>query len=701
MNELTRIISDKRRLMMFLLVPVLTVVLFFVQKTDGDVRSGWPIMLQEAYEYRNGADTEERLAHIQNYHAYLKQVGEQAEKMASSRVLGSNPNSFNYRNIQKTARDFEKLGNVEVVFGADRAVDEWLKYKIADVLYILVLIGIVYSFFDEKRKDLIGLVRSMPGGRGKLTIERIGVLLVASVLYTILLFVPVLLIGFGLYGGLGELNRPIQSLISFKTCTMRVSVREWILLCLCVRVACGFAVSLIVWFVLGFLYQIQLSYVILLLLFGTEYLAYSLIMPQMVLSFLKYLNLFSLVFPVEALQRYVNMNLFGFPVGTRAALLGLLGMIVVVLVPGIIFFQSKRYPIGGREILGKVIRVWNRVEDVWVSKFSIWGFESYKQWILGSVILFLAAGLWIGKDLRYIGYFEERISYSYNEYIREIEGPISEETLTYLDDAEGHLKKSVYNSSMYWEGFLMTKDQVERSLTNAEGKPYEAWIFNAVTFNSLIGPKTESLHQVSALFAMLLMILCSAPLFSLESQIGTQELLKTTVRGREKGLGGVFAAKQFVLFGEVLLIWAIVFLRAELGAAKQFGTHMLMMPIQNLESLQDFPIGMSVKGYLICLGTMRLVSLWVLAEMTAFIGSCSNSWEKTALVSGACFLLTALLYYFGQEWAGYMTLLPFVSGIRVMIAVSQREILPLVWLGWAAAGVLAVFMTKKRWINGA
>ena len=89
------------------------------------------------------------------------------------------------------------------------------------------------------------------------------------------------------------------------------------------------------------------------------------------------------------------------------------------------------------------------------------------------------------------------------------------------------------------------------------------------------------------------------------------------------------------------------------------------------------------------------------AEMTAFIGSCSNSWEKTALVSGTCFLLTALLYYFGQEWAGYMTLLPFVSGIRVMIAVSQREILPLVWLGWAAAGVLAVFMTKKRWINGA
>ncbi len=41
MHELRRILSDRRRLFLYLIIPVLCVMLFFLERLNGDLKSGW------------------------------------------------------------------------------------------------------------------------------------------------------------------------------------------------------------------------------------------------------------------------------------------------------------------------------------------------------------------------------------------------------------------------------------------------------------------------------------------------------------------------------------------------------------------------------------------------------------------------------------------------------------------------------------
>lgn len=82
MNSI-RIFSDRRRLAALFILPVMSLALFF---------SGL-----EGFEAGKTPD----------YDAYLDSVASQAERMSCSSVFGGDPGSFSYRNIQKTAEDFE------------------------------------------------------------------------------------------------------------------------------------------------------------------------------------------------------------------------------------------------------------------------------------------------------------------------------------------------------------------------------------------------------------------------------------------------------------------------------------------------------------------------------------------------------------------------------------------------------------------
>ena len=116
MNEWKRILSDRRRLTIFLCLPLLCLVLFFYQKCDGNFST----LLADANEYRellevhsqstlaqivdefsenwSLTDEEQRLLiqaeHLLSYEEYLERVQEQAHKMQASSIFNANKNSL-------------------------------------------------------------------------------------------------------------------------------------------------------------------------------------------------------------------------------------------------------------------------------------------------------------------------------------------------------------------------------------------------------------------------------------------------------------------------------------------------------------------------------------------------------------------------------------------------------------------------------
>ena len=153
MNEWKRILSDRRRRIAFVCIPILCLFLFFYQKCDGDFGA----LLTDAQAYRDLLQThqddtpaqivkvyegnwsltkdEQRLLaqaeHLRDYPGYLKRVQEQAYKMQMSSLFNENRDSYMYRNIIKTAEDFASCTADGVCLGNDRAVQDWLKFTLA------------------------------------------------------------------------------------------------------------------------------------------------------------------------------------------------------------------------------------------------------------------------------------------------------------------------------------------------------------------------------------------------------------------------------------------------------------------------------------------------------------------------------------------------------------------------------------------
>ena len=722
MNELGRILSSRRRMIVLLLLPLLSLGLFLLQEMQGVLRGGWTLLQETSEEYKNKmaaydgmdpaeiaqqeemyyssrVDLRDQAAHVRDYEQYLKMVQAQAERMSSSLLFSKDKNSFTYRNILKTAKDFENLHGVSVEFGSDRAVESWLQFKTADVFHLLAILIFVLAFLEERRNGLHALVRSTKKGRSYITAVRVGILCGASTVYALLLYAVPLVTGFLIYGGAGDMGRSIQSLAAFKTCTLHLSVLEWILLFLIIKAACAFFVGMFFWFVLSFLSQIQLAWFVILGIIGAEYLAYTLITPQMAVSFLRYVNILSFISPAELLSRYQNMNFFSLPVGSLTLMTWLFGILILLVTAGVIVVQNRRYPFGNRSLLERVLRKLNRFFDIFRSRFSVGLTEAYKLFVLGGAVIFLAIGIFLGLRMRLEGWhyipgndgnMNERMK---AEYKKQILGPFNEEKANYLLQARKRLEADPGISAVYSDGLKLLEQEIVEAKTRAENGRYQFWIVDDVPINNHFGPKVWDLTRQNAFVVMAVVILCSAQIFVIERHMGTNSLLHATKRGRSN----VFWRKYMVLAFVVLIVWAAVYGREWHELSVECGREMLNAPVGNYGLFADLPLSVRLGSFLAILNLIRLTALFFTACITAWFSMRSESWERTALLSSSLILIPAALCYFEQSWAGMVSLLPFVNGSEVLIR-TEKDQVPLWMISvWFFMAVFLICDNYKRW----
>ena len=616
--------------------------------------------------------------------------------MAKSSIFGKDKNSFTYRNIQKTAKDFEALEGIEAEFGNNRAVETFLDYRTADLLYLAVIVVIVIAFFEDKKNGLVSLVRSTPKGRMKLALSRLGILVGSAVFFTAVIYISLLVVSFALFGGQNELGRSVQSLEWFKTCTFHMTIAQWLMTYLGAKVACGVLIGLIFWFMLSFVSNIQLSWFIVLGILGVEYAAYKLIDGQLQFSLFKYVNLFSYIYPFEPLSKYSNMNVFGYPVGVFPLLLVLFITLILLLGVGTIHLQVKRHPHGNRNILGKVIVLWNRIADFFRRKLTISGMEGYKLLILGGTVIFLAAGVFFGSKLSYVGYEYQEQDYVYLQYLGEAGGPVNEETDAYLAKARAQLELHGDIAYQFESSLMRVENEAENIRQVAAERGFEPWLVNQSKFSNYLAKKTWTIPEWNAIVAMIFIILCVAPVFAFERQVGTERILRSTPLGR----GAVFRGKYIIVFIETAILWCGIYLREWLYiTTKHFTPDLMAMPIQNVQVLSDFPIVMSFGAFLALLFILRFIGMLVTAHIVAYFSSKVNTWEKAIMLGAGVLLVPAALYYFGQDWAGYLSVMPSVAVTELLVSATKLNVKSLMYFFWIAVAVFLTVLVRRNWVK--
>ena len=704
MNEWKRIFSHPKRRLAFLCIPLLCFVLFFYQKGQGDFGAlftqsrDYRALLKTYAQYTpaqiaedlsaNFPDTEneQRLLaqaeHVRDYGAYLERVQKQAAQMGATSIFGAEKGTFTYRNILKTAQDFAHCTAQGVRLGNDRAVEDWLQFSIGDWAFLGVILLLVMSFLEEKQKGLSAIIRSCPAGRWKLQASRLGVLLVFSAAMTLLLSALPLVVSLCLDGGWEDLSRPVQSVAAFLKCTQQLSILGFLGQFFLVKTACGFLLGVLMWFLLSFLNRPQMGWLAAGVGLAVEYLLYTFIPAQSILSPFREINVFSYVFPRGLYTQYTNINFFGFPMGRQAFLMGLLLLGAAALGSATLLVLTRRYPFGNRDLLGKWVHRWNRAGDWLRRPLGVYGFELYKFLFIGMGGLFLILGLLLTRDLNFHtdAYLEaeDRI---YRQYAQEIQGPITQDTYDYLAQARAALENSALDTSEY----EIALDRIEADIA---GLDTGAWFVYQPMFLNCYGTKSAFPQRQNGLLAYIFLVACLSVLYAGDQQGDVRKVLCTTPRGR----GRLFWTKYAVAITVTLLVWLRVFGQEWRLSLAYLGQVLTAAPSSSIFLIAHFPT--TVGGTLAIFYLFKLVGLLIPANLCVFLAEWCKTYEKALLLGGLILLIPAAAYYFGTDALAFFTPVSFLADGSPLFHGAGNIPAFVLWflLSWAA-----LYFAKRGW----
>ena len=700
MNEWKRIVSDRKRLVLMLCIPLVCFALFFYQKAM-DAMWADPQEYRALVEKWRNHDPEDVLAamsgqyemsenemrlqaqmeYLLDYPDYLERVQEQAYKMQHSSIFGADPNSFTYRNIIKTAKDFADLSSDGVRLGDDLAMQNWLAFSWADWGFLAVILLLVMSFLEERKKGLAAIVRSCPAGQGKLQGSRLLILLLYSAGMTFLLYYLPLVVSLVAEGGWSDLSHPVQSLAAFQKCTAQLTIREFLVQFFFLKTVCGFFLGVLIWYALSFLEQVQLCWMVTAAALAVEYFLHTTIPAQSILSPLRYVNVFSYVFTSKIYTEYVNINFFTYPIGKITMLLGLLLIGTIVLTTVIVVLMPKRYPFGNRDLLGKWVNLWNRVKDPVLRKLGMVGFEWYKQLFMTAGGLILILGLLISSNLPLNSGAYNRIEDSlYRQYVAQVQGPVTQSTHDYIAQAKASL-----------EGVEINRAEFEAALNRLEQTvadiPEGAWLVDDTMFLNIYGSESWYTQRNTALIALLILCASLSSLFAPEQNADLRRMLHSTPRGRER----LFWAKYGVAVGITVLVWLMVFVQEWRTASKMLGETILNAPCSSIEMLKG--CSGTAGGFMTALCISKGVVLVIPMNLCVFIAARSERFEKAFLFSGVLLLIPAAAFRFGFHMLQFLTPMFFAADGNLLSATNN--FVP--FASWMLISVLAIFAAKHRW----
>ena len=131
-----------------------------VMNSDEDYTESQLRALSVAYDY-----LQSQAEYFAAYPVFLESINENAENMLRFPVFAEK-GSFEYRNILKTAADYEHIDSVDMDFGISEGISSVTSFNMTDLCIIILSFAMCYYLFAyEHVNGLMSLIRSCSRGR--------------------------------------------------------------------------------------------------------------------------------------------------------------------------------------------------------------------------------------------------------------------------------------------------------------------------------------------------------------------------------------------------------------------------------------------------------------------------------------------------------------------------------------------------------
>lgn len=265
-------------------------------------------------EYNFLSRVKAELDTVAGYPQFLEDVQAKAKQLSGISIFNNGKSGYDRANIDKTAAVYAGMGDVEIQYAPQMGLYTALDYQFTDLILLAVML-LVASLLVRQERDsgMLNVVRSLPGGRLKTALAKLGALAI-SLLAVLVLLYGVNLTYCGLTFGLGPLSRSIQSVPALMRCTMQITVAQYLGRFLLAKWAGAFVMGL--WVMLAALWARRafVGWCGALALPAAQWLIRAAIPATSHLNVIKYANLASLLRTNELLGNYRNLYWFDTPV---------------------------------------------------------------------------------------------------------------------------------------------------------------------------------------------------------------------------------------------------------------------------------------------------------------------------------------------------------------------------------------------------
>jgi hypothetical protein len=641
-----------------------------IAQLNADIEQNWQFALEQSDSFQFGyTDVRwlviEQIETALTYDDYLQAVADQAESMLSASFFVQ-PGTFNYRNIELTAKTYSKLEGLQISADISEGILLITDNHVPDVFLGLSLVVIsMYLLISEREEGVLAFVKPTKYGYSHTILAKAAVIIVVSTALVVLFYVASLL-AVATDISLGNLSRPIQSLTGYMTSPLRMTVSCYLCLFIMMKALAMASLMSIFYLICIVFKNISYSSLVAILLFGIQTAMLFTVDKNSILSPFAFFNLAALLDTSSYFSNYVNVNLFGVPVNAIAS--GVLTSVLAII--GGVGFGAYAYI---NEATTTARR--NRLAGLLKTERSSKGehvvllfHETHKLMLINKGLVILLVFLSI--QYLYFGGLRYRTDIFENYYLRyatRLDGELSDEKLAFLESEQERFDsisediQSVFERldngeiddryASYLLSRLSADDNervaFERAYTqyleleklSAEGLSV-SFIYQS-PWDKLLGSESQSadLQAFAKLFVVL--ILSLSAFGAIEKTSNMESIVSISVRGSK----AVTRAKMILCGAFTLIATIAAFLPRLIVVFRVYGLNHdhFNVAARNLTEVEYKIGGFSILGclifkYLACLAIAFTVAVAILA-LSKKLGNTIT----TMLVSATVFLLPVVV----------------------------------------------------------
>ncbi|MBQ8897480.1 MAG: hypothetical protein IJY86_03285 [Clostridia bacterium] len=678
----------------------------FIQTTmaaveDGSITKYFPGNIRS--EYYLFEKVSEAMNSTYSYETYVKDIIKRAQIMLITGTV-SNDSKFIYNNTSKTLEDFSDFPPVEVKYSVSNGVLAATDTPLTDIFCIVaVAIAGVFVCRTERDDGILAIVMPTAKGRSATAVAKLVTLLMAS--WAACLLLCATNYGFALFRyGFGDTSRSIQSVHEFASCTSLISVGQFLLLSLIVKLVSAAVWGTVIFVAANAFRRTSLSLLVYLGAFALSAAASALPSGSR-LTLLRYANPVSFFDAGSVVGKYINLNFFGAAVGIRPTCI-VFGVLIVL---GCVFWGiwtfAKMYP----SATAKTIRL--RTGKLRIRGHSVGFYELKKLFVyrLGIAVL-IAAALFQINSADNVYYDTGEDESLFRAYMTKLEGPVDGTQDVFIEEERQRIFSAgdeiAELEQKYAEGLISYKEfATENSrllslqkrasaFSMLESYQYSVQESGADTYVYPTGYKMLFNHRTTAnthaMLESIVLIVGLSSLFAGDFESGTVFLLNPLPRGRKYLYRRKLASAALFCVATAV----IAFIPDYFTVKDSFSLNFWTASTASLPFLSDIPFQMPIWVFYGVLWAVRIFGALVTAALISAIGCAVKKNGITMIASGAVLLIPLAAEKLFFTSLTPFTLLPLQNGTPEILSVFPSYLFAFILYG--AVGLICVLFVRRR-----